>query len=137
MSKDENFWRRFGGMIRKASDDCPITPAQAQNELDALLPADEKPLGADDIESIIAKVRDEDFDPEPAVPNTEWVDSYTKSDVEEDVFALNRNKGEPDPEVDAKVEELRKRAANEEGDEEDKTRLEHPEKPVGEGGGGG
>ena len=121
-------------MIRKARNDCPLTPEQAQKELDALSAAEANPLSSDEIERMIEKVLDRDFEPEKKDADTRWVDSYAGNDVEADVFALNRNKGDADPEVEAKLEELRKKADDEEDDEQDEPGLADPTKPSGKGG---
>jgi hypothetical protein len=135
MNENEKFWQRFGGMIRKAQDDCPFTPAQSQKELDALRPAEEQPLSDEAIDKAIEKVLNGDLEPEGGEPDVGWVDSYAGSEVEEDVFALNRNKGEEDPEVEAKLRELRKKADDEEDDDDqDEPGLEAPKSPLGNGG---
>ena len=132
MNENEKFWQRFGGMIRKAQNDCPFTPAQAQMELDALSPADERPLSDGAIEKAIEKVLNGDFEPEESEPDVEWVDSYADSGVAEDVYALNRDKGETDPDVEAKLDAQRKQADDEEDDEQDEPGLADPKEPPGE-----
>jgi len=137
MDKNEKFWRTFGGTMRKALDKCPLTPQQAQKELDKLEESEEEPLSDDDVEDSVGKILSGDLDPQEPEPDTSWLEDTEA--VDEAAFQLNRNLGEPDPEVDAKVDELRKKAINEasEGDEDDEgdqPRLEAGEGPPGSGG---
>jgi len=135
MNKEEKFWNRFGGIIRKTRNDCPLTPEEAKKELDALSEDDEEPLTDAEVEQSIEKILTRDFEPKPAAPDLEWVQGFSAEDVDEDVFALNRNLGDADADVDARVDELRKKASDEEDDEgENETGLEAPEKPPGKGG---
>lgn len=135
MNENDIFWQRFGGMIRKAKNDCPLTPQQAQKELEALSPSEEISLSADEIEEAIKNVIDGNFEPEEGDSDIGWVDSCADSGVEEDVFALNRNKGEDDPEVNARLEELRKKAADEEDDaQQDEAGMDDPKEPPGKSG---
>lgn len=135
MKNEEKFWNRFGGMVRKARNDCPLTPEEAQKELDALTDDEQETLSEEEITDSIEKIMRRDFEPERPEPDMSWVEGYSAETVDEDVYALNRNLGEPDPETDAKVEELRKKASDEEDtDEQDETGLAAPEKPPGKGG---
>lgn len=132
MSENEKAWHRFSEIIRKARNDCPLSPEEAQKELDALSTAETSPLSSFEIERMIAKVLDRDFEPEKKVADTGWVDSYGGNDIEADVLVLNRNKGDTDPEVEAKLEELRKKVDDEEGEQDEPGRADS-EKPSGEG----
>lgn len=135
MKKEDKFWDRFGGMVQKARNDCPLTPEEAQKELDALSKDSEQPLTGAEVAQSIGKILTRDFEPKPASPDLEWAESFSAEGVGEDVFALNRNLGDADADVDAKVDELRKKASDEEDDEDqNETGLEGPEKPPGKGG---
>jgi hypothetical protein len=134
MKDEERFWNRFGGMVRKARNDCPLTPEEAQRELDALTGDEQEVLSKDEVTESIQKIVSGNFEPQRPEPDMDWVDGYSAEAVDEDVYALNRNLGEPDPETDAKIKELRKKASDEEDpDEQDETGMGASEKPPGKG----
>lgn len=132
--KDDRFWKSFGGTIRKALNNCPLTPDQAQKELEMMKDYDAAPFTRREVEDSIDKVLSGDLDPEEAAPDLSWTQGLDTSAVGEGVFALNRNRGEDDAEVDARVDELRKKALDEEQSDEDEPGLEGGAKPPSKGG---
>ena len=109
--------------LRRALRMGELSPDQAQAEYDAAVPAE---LSDAKIDALV----DGAF--EQASPASErpfevreWTPETDTSDVESDVYQLNRNEGEPDPEVDDLIEKHRREALDEETSGEDP--RDHPE----------
>jgi hypothetical protein len=133
--KDKQFWQTFGGTVRKALGNCPLTPEQAQKELNTLKASEILPFTEDEIETSIDKILRGDLEPEVAEPDLSWLGGIDTAAVGEGVYALNRNRGDEDPEVDDQIDELRKKALDEEqpDDDEDGPGLEDRAKPPTKG----
>jgi len=98
--------------LRRALRMGELTPEQAQAEYDAAEPAD---VPEATIEAMVNRVFEEqDEAEEPTFEITEWTPEADTNDVESDVFQLNRNEGEADPEVDELIEKHRREALDDE-----------------------
>lgn len=94
--------------LRRALRIGELTPAQAQAEYDAAEPA---VLPEATIDDMVARAFEEHDDiQEPTFEKTEWTPDTDTSDVESDVYQLNRNEGDADPEVDELIEKHRREA---------------------------
>ena len=60
-------------------------------------------------------------DPEPEY---EWTEEFATDEVADESLVLARDAGEQDPEVDQRIDELRKEALRDDDEEDDETRLE-------------
>src|SRR4051794_3486698 len=102
--------------LRRLKGFCPLTPKEADAEL---ADAPEERLPPDEIESLLAVVRSGTVEPCDPEPVDEWSPEMDLQGMEEDVFALNRNAGEADPETDQLLEELRRKALGDDDEEPD------------------
>ena len=130
----DEFWADMaGGLRRKLGLQPPATPEEAEAQFDT---AEEMPLGTNEIDRIVAHasaIGPSQLDP-PDEP--EWLDDVDTSSVDQDMLVLNRNVGEQDPEIEAKLCELRREALEERRarkQKEDEDGLAGGETPPAEG----
>lgn len=105
-----------------------------REEIDVFLDSVEsEPLSEDQIEKIVASVVSSSIPHWKPEPDLSWLDTTLNySDVEEEVYQLNRNKGQEDEETLRRIEELRRKALNK--NEEDMDGLAGGTESTGEGG---
>lgn len=103
--------------LRRALRMGELTPKQAQAEYDAAIPAE---LSDAKIDALVDGAFEQASPPsERPFEVREWTPDADTSDVESDVYQLNRNEGEPDTEVDDLIEKHRREAFDEETSGED------------------
>ena len=129
MSNDAN--HEYVGLarrLRRALRMGELTPEQAQAEYEAAEPVE---LSDATIDALVGNAFELETRAEkPAFEVTVWSPETDTSDVESDVYQLNRNEGELDPEVDELVEKHRREALDESSSGEDS--ADHLEDETGE-----
>ena len=107
----DKFWQKVEKDLARQAGLAPLTPEEAQKEFDEL--PDTK-LSDSEIDSIMDQVTSgqlTDWTPTPIDAQTPGLDSAA---IEEDVYQLNRNAGEADAETDELLDELRRKALEDE-----------------------
>lgn len=116
-------YAKLAHRLRRALRMDELTPEQAQAEYDAAEPAD---LPEATIDALVHGAFEEsEAVEEPTFEVTQWTPSTNTSYVEHDVYQLNRNEGEPDPETDELIDKHRREALSDETSGEDS--RDHPE----------
>jgi hypothetical protein len=106
-SDADRCWEEVAQKLRRAKGFSIPTPEEAEAELDAAL---EQPITDEQISAMVeAAVSGELADWTPT-PDLSWMGETNDSTIEDELFVLNRNRGEEDPEVDEILEEQRKEA---------------------------
>jgi hypothetical protein len=87
--------------------------------------AEEAPISDEQIQKMVDAATGtkavSSFEPEP---DYEWTSEFAGDEVADEMLVLNRDAGEEDPEVDQRIEELRKDALRDDDEEDDEARLE-------------
>ena len=118
MSKDfDQFWQK---VVRKYRRKKGFTPSADELRVEANSET-HQPLSEDEIDSIVAAVSGSkestaDFG---TAPELSWLHDVDTSSVEDGVLQLNRNRGETQDEVEERLKELRRKALEENRDDED------------------
>jgi len=128
----DKFWQEVEKDLAKKSGFAPLTPEEAEREFEEL--PDTK-LPDSEIESIMAEVISgqlTDWTPTPIDEQDLGTDAEV---IEEDVYQLNRNAGEGDAETDGLLDELRRKALEDEPEDgqENETRMDGDADSAGEG----
>ena len=131
-NKADKFWQEVEKDLARQAGFAPLTPEEAQKEFEEL--PDTK-LPDSEIDSIIEQVTSgqlTDWTPTPIDEETLGLESET---IEEDVYQLNRNVGEADAETDDLLDELRRKALEDEPSDgqENETGMGGDAEPPGEG----
>ena len=104
-------YAKLARRLRRALRMGELTPEQAQAEYEAAEPVE---IPEAQIDALVNGALEAELPAEPPTFEvTDWSPDLDTSDVESDVFQLNRNKGEADPEVDELVERHRREALEE------------------------
>jgi hypothetical protein len=106
--------RRDLDRLRRKNKWCPLTPEEAEAELKA---APDEPFDEDEIAALVGLVRSGQIEPTPPEPEL-WTGDEQLDEVEEDVLQLNRNAGERDEQTDRLIDELRRKALDNDGKEQ-------------------
>lgn len=131
MSNDaDKFWEDYSKDLRRKKGYCPLTPEEAQKELDSL---PDRPLTEEEIEEIedlvdsVTSGGTRTWTPTPEFGDFEDVDTES---IEEDVLQLNKNAGEGDGETDDLLRKRRHDALTEdENGEADEDGLDGTKNP--------
>ena len=122
MSENTNKWSQVVVKLRRALGLAPPSLEEADAEMAA---AEEAPMSDEKIQRITDTATGKDaigaFDPEP---DYDWTAEIATDEVADQMLVLNREAGEEDPEVDERIEELRKEALRDDDEEADEARLE-------------
>lgn len=121
MSGNPKNWSQVAAKLRRALGLAPPTLGEAETEM---AQAEEAPMSDVEISRIVNAATGPDapasFDPEP---DYDWAGEFSTQEVEDEMLVLNRDAGEEDPEVDRRIDELRKEALRDDDEEDDETRL--------------
>ena len=117
MTADADPLRKDLERLRKLKGLCPLTPEEAEAEFAA---APEEPITPDEVEDLIRRVKSGELDAAEPFPDGQWLDEVEYEDVEEDVLQLNRNAGEEDEATDQLLEELRRKALDDDEQQRDR-----------------
>lgn len=110
-------WPEIAAKLRRALGLAPPTPEEADAEM---AQAEEAPMTEEEIDRIVNAATSGTGCPidEELEVDYSWLNSVETETVSEEMLVLNRNAGEEDPEVKKRLEDLRKKAL-EDDDEED------------------
>jgi hypothetical protein len=103
--------------LRRKKGWCPLTLEEADAELAR---AREEPLSDDEIDALIGSVRTGEVKQWSPQPDDGWTGDEDYDGVEEDVLQLNRNAGEGDDETDRLIDELRRKALDDDAEGQDR-----------------
>jgi hypothetical protein len=124
----DKFWDDYSKDLRRKKGYCPLTPEEAQTELDSL---PDRPLTRDELEEIdevvdsVTSGEARAWTPTPEFGAFEDVDTES---IAEDVLQLNKNAGEGDEQTDELLRKLRREALTEdENGEADENGLDGAE----------
>jgi len=125
----DKFWSDTLKRLRRAIDLHPLCPAESEQEYAA---AEPRELPQDKFKEMLGSVvsgRDDWNEPEP-----QWTESADTA-VSDREFQFNRNLGDEDPEVDKRVDELRRKELGTDDEApEDETGVDGGTNPQGKGG---
>lgn len=124
----DKFWGAMASKLRRGLKLHPLCPEEAEQEYKAAVP---EPLPDDLLDAMTESITSGQDDWSPSAGP---VDQGLESGVDEDALQLNRNAGEPDPEVDERVERHRRKALGDDDEaDEDQTGMADGSEPPGEG----
>ncbi len=128
----DKFWQEVKKSLARQAGFASLTPEEAQKEFEELPDAK---LSDSQIDSIVEEVTSgqlTDWTPTPVAEQILGVDSEA---IREDVYQLNRNAGETDAETDELLDELRRKAFEDEPSDgqENETGMDGDAEPPGEG----
>ena len=128
----DKFWQEVAKDLARQSGFAPLTPEEAQKEFEELPDAK---LSDSEISSIIDQVTSGElavWTPTPVDGETPGLESQA---IEKDVYQLNRNAGEADAETDELLDELRRKALEDEppDGQENATGMGGDAEPPGKG----
>ena len=117
-SDDMKFWEWLLDQVGHE-----YTPTKMSlEEIEAFLNTlEDQPMSEDQIEAIIVSLRGDDVPHREPEPDFSWLGMSGTNELEELVFQLNRHRGQDDEETLRRIEELRRKAL--EDDESDTERL--------------
>lgn len=114
----DKFWEDHLKGLRRRKGLCPLTPEEAQRELDSL---QDRPLSKEEHEEIdnlvdsVTSGHVKTWTPTPEFEDFEGADTEA---IDEDVLQLNKNAGEGDEETEELLRKLRREALTEDDDGE-------------------
>ena len=120
MSSSPNNLPELLRKLRRAMGLAPPTAAEADA---AMAKASESPMGDREIRSIVDSVVSGKSAKRELATDFGWTESLSTSDAENEAYAMNRNRGDLDEETKKRLDELRKKALEERGDEDDQDRM--------------
>ena len=128
----ERIWKNLAAKIQRAEAFHNMRPEEAEAEL---RDAPDKPLSDAEIDAIVDTVTSGELAVWEPTPSLDWLDGIDTKGVSEDVLQLNRNAGDADPDTDALIEELRRKAleGNEPDDELEQDGVDGDGTPSGDG----
>ena len=128
----DKFWQEVEKDLARQAGFAPLTPEEAQKEFEKL--PDTK-LSDLEIDSIIEQVTSGQLDDWTPTPIDEQSPGLESEAIEEDVYQLNRNAGEADAETDELLDDLRRKALEDEPSDgqENETGMGGDAEPPGEG----
>jgi hypothetical protein len=106
-SDADRFWEEVAKKLRRAKGFSIPTPEEAEAELDA---AEEEPLTDEQINGMVEAAVSGELAAWTPTPDLSWMGETNDSTIEDELFALNRNRGEEDQDVDEILEEQRREA---------------------------
>ena len=107
----DKFWQKAAKDLARRSGLAPLTPEQAEKECESL---PKLKLSEEEIESIIDQVTSGELTEWTPTPMEGDAPSFDSEAIEEDVLQLNRNEGQADAETDELLDELRRKALEDE-----------------------
>lgn len=131
-NKADKFWQKIEKDLAQQAGFASLNPEEAQSEFEEL--SDTK-LSDSEIDSIIGEVTSGQLTDWTPTPIDEQILGVESEAIGEDVYQLNRNAGEPDAETDELLNELRRKALEDEpsDEQENETGIDGDAEPPGEG----
>src|SRR5262249_41187988 len=112
-NEDKEFWEWAAPKLRREYGHTDMTPEEIEAFLDTV---EDEELPPHQIDHILESIRANAIPHWESEPDFTGADELHYSDVEEEVYQLNPNKGQEDEETLRHIEELRRRALNDEND---------------------
>jgi hypothetical protein len=110
-TEDKEFWEWAAPKLRRAYKHKDMTPEEIDAFLDSI---GDEALSQQHIEYILESIRADAVPHWEPEPDFLGIDELHDTAVDEEVYQLNRNKGEEDEETLRRIEELRRRALDDE-----------------------
>ena len=110
ISEADKFWNEIAPIYRRSERLKPLTAAEADAAYDTTKAI---PMSAEEIQYIVDRVTGNDTS-RWVTDSIDWTPDEETSQVSEDMYAIHRDEGEPEPETDSKEKELRDRMLNDE-----------------------
>lgn len=131
-SEADRFWQKVAKDLARQSGVAPLTSEEAQKEFEALPDAG---LSGTEIDSIIDQVTSGELAVWAPVSTDADLPVADSEAIEQDVYQLNRNEGQADAETDDLLDELRRKALedNPPDGQENQTGLGGDSEPPGKG----
>ena len=131
-SEADRFWQKVAKDLARQSGVAPLTPEEAQKEFEALPDAG---LSDTEIDSIVDQVTSGELAVWTPVSTDADLPAADSEAIEQDVYQLNRNEGQSDAETDELLDELRRKALedNPPDGQENQTGLGGDSEPPGKG----
>ena len=126
-TEDKEFWEWAAAKLRQEYKHKEMTPEEIEAFLDSV---EDEALPPHQIEHILESIRANSIPHWEPEPDFLGIDEPHDTDVEEEVYQLNRNKGQEDEETLCHIEELRRKALN---NEENPDTLADGTEQAGEG----
>jgi hypothetical protein len=128
----DEFWQKVAKDLARRSGLAPLTPADAQKEFEAL---PDVRLSDSEIDSVIDQVTSGELAVWTPTPIDAGIPGVESEAIEEDVYQLNRNEGQADVETDELLDELRRKALEDEppNGQADATGMGGDSEPPGKG----
>ena len=127
-TEDKEFWEWAAAKLRREYKHTDMTPEETEAFLDSVK---DEALPQYQIEHILESIRANSIPHWEPDPDFLGIDEPHYTDVEEEVYQLNRNKGQDDEETLRRIEELRGKALD---DAKDPDTLADGTAQTGEGG---
>jgi hypothetical protein len=124
-SDADRFWDKMADELRQAAGFATPTPEEIEAQLDSV---EEEALTDEQLDAMVAAAHDGTIAQHNAMPDLSWIGSAEEANIEEDIFALCRNRGDDDPEVDELLERQRQEALNEQARKHEPV-GQHPDCP--------
>lgn len=115
MTGDEKFWNEHAEELRRYAGLCPLTPAEAAEEL---MMRSNKKASKSEIDAVMDAVKNKQLPEREWAPDSDWSSEYDFAEMDREA-ALCRNRGDHDPEGDHAEEELFNELLNDDDAEED------------------
>ena len=109
-----SFWSELTRKFHRV-EKTPVSTTDVERLIETVKP---EPLADDEIDSIVQAVSSGESSVCRPEPEFDWLGDVDTSSVEEGVLQFNRNKGDADSDIEQRMEEIRKRALEENGDDE-------------------
>ena len=126
-TEDKEFWEWAAAKLRREYMHTDMTPEETEAFLDSV---EDETLPQHQIEDILESIRANSVPHWEPEPDFLGIDEPHDTDVEEEVYQLNRNKGQEDEETLSRIQELRREGLD---DEEDPDTLADGTTQTGEG----
>ena len=126
-TEDKEFWEWAAAKLRREYMHTDMTPEETEAFLDSV---EDETLPQHQIEDILESIRANSVPHWEPEPDFLGIDEPHDTDVEEEVYQLNRNKGQEDEETLSRIQELRREGLD---DEEDPDTLADGTAQTGEG----
>ena len=131
--RNKNLLGKIAGKLRKGKGMARLTPDQAQRAFET---TSDIRLTSAEVDSIVDQVLSGGLAIWSPTPSDSEAADLSAEGVKEDVYQLNRNLGQADPESENLLEELRRKALEDEGDDgnsKDTDGMGGTAKPPGKG----
>lgn len=115
----DRFWNELVAKYRRI-EGLSLSPEEIENEIENEIEQMQiEPLSEHEIDLVVSSISSKEHESQSVVPDLGWLGAIDTSSVQEGVFQLNRNKGKTSEEMQKKLDELRKKALEEDDTDDD------------------